>query len=158
MKLGGKKIEGANYEYVVLPRPGGQLVFKAQAVLDMKRFDEMCPEPEAPSVMKPGGVKYKNIADPVYLESLKRRTQMRINWMVLQSLSATEGLEWETVDMSNPDTFQNYEKELVDAGLTQSERNRIVNAVLSANGLDESKIEEARQSFLASLQMQEASS
>ena len=52
MKLAGRKIEGANVEYIVLPRGDGEpLVLKAQAILDYSPFDMLCPPPRPPTVL-----------------------------------------------------------------------------------------------------------
>ena len=74
--------------------------------------------------------------------------------MILKSLEATEGLEWETVKMDDPETWLNYEKELKDSGLSPIEVGRIVGICMSANGLDERKMEAARDAFLAEQQAQ----
>jgi hypothetical protein len=57
--------------------------------------------------------------------------------------------------MSDPNTWINFDKELKDSGLSEIERIRIVNAVMTANCLNESKLDEARESFLASRQVRE---
>jgi len=72
--------------------------------------------------------------------------------MFLKAISATPGLEWETIKMDNPETWTNYEAELIAAGLTDPERLRIMQAYIEVQGLDDKKIEEATNSFLAGLQ------
>ena len=69
--------------------------------------------------------------------------------MFLKSLSATEDLEWETVDMSDPDTWGNFAEEL-DAVFTPAEQSAITDIVMSACGFNQDKIEEATRLFIAS--------
>ena len=51
--------------------------------------------------------------------------------------------------MTNPTTYNNYKKEMEEANFSQAEIVRIINGVLSANGLDEERVEEAKKRFLA---------
>mgnify|MGYP003417831037 CR=1 FL=1 len=149
MKIKGKVVAETNIETVVIPRPSGPIVFKAQAVLDHKDFESLCPVPQPPGVLKPGGKKGFDYDDANYLDAQEKYAKRKFAWLVLQSLKATEGLEWETVDLGNPDTWLNYEQELRDSKFNETEIVYIVRAVLTANSLDEDKIESARQSFLA---------
>ena len=74
----------------------------------------------------------------------------RHNYMCLQSLSATDGLTWDTVEFDKPETWANWEKELQEVGFTTFDINRVIGGIYEANGLDDNKVEEARQRFLAS--------
>jgi hypothetical protein len=73
--------------------------------------------------------------------------------MILKSLSATEGLEWEQVDMSKPETWHNYGDELVSSGFSPAEIFAITEAVMTACGLNQKKIDEATERFLAGQQV-----
>ena len=53
--------------------------------------------------------------------------------------------------MDDPDTWKNYEADLRAADLSQVEIMRLVDATFDANSLNEDKIDEARESFLASI-------
>jgi hypothetical protein len=77
-------------------------------------------------------------------------SQYRYAWIMIESLKATENLEWETIQSDKPETWLNFEKELQDSGLSGIEIGRIANGVLEANCLNEDKITEARNRFLAS--------
>lgn len=151
MKIKGRKISKPNLEIIVIPRGGEEedIVFKAQAVLDMSDFDKMCPMPKPPVLVKKGGMKVVNIEDPIYKQELERHGKLRITWMVLQSLRATEDFEWETVDPQNPDTWNNYEREFKESGFSQVEVNRIISGVMTANSLNDDRIKEARERFFA---------
>lgn len=155
MRIHGKKIEGANEVLIVIPRASStDIVLKARAVLDMEQFEQMCPSPEAPRKTLAGGKEVSNLKDPGYLQQVDNYSVLRLSWMVLTSLEATEGLEWETVKMDDPTTWNNFRKELIAADFSNVEINRIVADCINVNALNEDKIEEARERFLREAQEQ----
>lgn len=149
MKLHGKKLEGANVEVVAIPRQSGDLIFKAKAVLDYEPFDKLYPMPTPPEVMRPGGLRTFNTEDPRYNEAMNKWAQSKFHWMFITALRETDGLEWETVDYADPTTWENYQSELREAGLAPAEVARIQKAVTDACGLNQAKIDEATERFLA---------
>lgn len=149
MKFHGKKVSGAFEELVVIPRPDGNLVFTARAISDYKAFDKLYPEPKGQVRRYPDGREVEDVESPKYRKAMGDWAEARTHWMILESLKATEGLEWESVDMSKPETWKNYGDEMSAAGLSPAEQGRIVQCVSIANGLDQSKIDEATESFLA---------
>lgn len=150
MKINGVKVEGAYEEVVVIPRITGNLVFRARAIADYERFEKLCPQPKAPFIQYAGHAQAtQNIEDPDYLEKFQEWAEQKSHWMILESLKATEGLEWETVEMGDSSTWKNYSNEMTESGLSPAEQARIVMCVSQANGLDQSKIDEATASFLA---------
>lgn len=157
MKIQGKKIEGPNEMTIVTPRfNGADIILKARAIVDMVPFEKVCTPPEPPRKTLPGGKQVPNIKDSNYLKELDRHSIRRLNWIVLTSLEATEGLEWETIDLADPSTWDNFRKELRNSGFSDIEINRIVADCISVNALDEDKIEEARERFLLAAQEQDA--
>lgn len=153
MKIGGKKISGPNVTTVVFPRGDNDdnaIVFKVQAVLDLDDFEALCPLPEPPTIVKKDGSKSKDVNDPKYLAKMSKHNTLRFTYTILKSLEATPGLEWETVNMSDPETWQNYENDLKNAGISQSERNHLLMAVLDTNSISEDRLKEARDHFLRS--------
>jgi len=151
MKIKGRKIDKPNIEIIVIPRGDGEsIVFKAQAVLDYEPFRKLCPAPEAPRRMLPGGVMQENIEDKDYLLKLGEYQTLRMAWVMLESLKATEDLEWETIKADEPSTWANFTKELEESKFSNAEIQMIVDGVAAANALDEEKIEAARKSFLLS--------
>jgi hypothetical protein len=159
MKIGGKTVEGINVEYCVLPRgdnPDDAVVFKAQAVLDMSGFDKLCPVPKAPK-KNVKGVMIEDIERPDYKAMIEIYSNNRMTYMILKSLEATEGLEWDTVDLSDSSTWENYKKDLTNAGFSEIEIMRIINCVMTANCLNETRLEEARNSFLLSQRLRQES-
>ena len=149
MRLNGKKIEGPNSCIIVIPRQSGDLVFKAQAVLDFDDFKTIYPEPTPPEILYPGGEKGKDLENPNYIASITEWAGRKTSWMVMKSLEATVGLEWETIDFSKPETWDNYKTELQSAGFSPIEIMRIINCVMDANGLNQDRIDEAMKRFLA---------
>ena len=157
MKLTGHTFDEPVVTYCVLPRQDDEsVVFKCGPVLDYDEYEALCPLPKPPMQIRKGGVKVPDLADATYLMQVGQRSDQRIHYIVLKSLSYTEDLEWETVDMKKPNTWKNYEKELKDAYFTSTEVQRIQNACFEANSLSEAKVEEARANFFAGLEEQKA--
>ncbi len=151
MKIAGRKIDGPNEVILVLPRGNAEdIVFTAVAVVDFDEFETTCPLPLPPKSITPQG-EVENRNDTNYKVQMAQREVQRMAWMTLKSLEPTD-IEWETVDMDKPNTWVNYNTELQAAGFSTIEINRIGNAVLEANALDEAKLEAARQSFLHGLE------
>ena len=151
MKIKGTTVSATYNETIVIPRPNTEYVFKARPLTtaDDELFDTLCPAPVAPVYTKPGGAVENDEQDAGYLEALKVRATRTSEWLFMRSLDATPDLEWDTVILDEPSTWGNVEKELADSGFTSSEVLAILNAVISANGLDASKIDKATKSFLA---------
>ena len=156
MKLSGHTFDKPSIVYCVLPRDENSIVFKCGPVLDYDEYDALCPVPKPPVQIHKGAVKVPDLQDDTYLQQVADRSNQRIHYIVLKSLSYTEDLEWETVDIKNPKTWSNYEKELKKAYFTEIEVQRIQNACFEANSLSEAKVEEARENFFAGLEEQKA--
>lgn len=149
MKLKGQKIQSANEELIVLPRGDDAIVLKAQAILSFDEFEKLCPEPEMAKKTMMSGKQVDNPHDKAYKDAVEDHNKKYLAYLVIKSLEATEDLEWEVVDLQNPDTWLSYEKELRDSGFSETEMSRILKGVLAANSLDEGKIAEAKERFLA---------
>ncbi len=153
MKIKGKKVSGANECIIPIPRGVGEdIILKARAVLDMDAFEKICPPPEAPVKMLPGGKKVANPQSKGYLKEVERHSEKRLTYIILMSLQATEDLEWETVDLSDHTTWGNFREELKDSGFSSVEVNRIIGDCINVNALNDGKIEEARERFLREAQ------
>lgn len=148
MKINGKELSGPQTEVVVIPRGADEIVMKAQAVLDFSEHDKINPEPKAPTKLLPGGEVQQLLDDPGYQKRLTEWASQKSAWMILKSISATPGLTWDTVKPTEPATWANYRKEL-EATFAPAELNKILEAVMTACGLNQSKIEEATKRFLA---------
>ncbi|MCK5019882.1 MAG: hypothetical protein KAS32_22695 [Candidatus Peribacteraceae bacterium] len=152
MKIKGKKLEGPNIIPIIIPRATREedIIFMAKAVLNYDVFDKMVDLPKPPTMMHAGETKHSPLlSDPEYLERLKKYNRIRLAWMVITSLEATEELEWETMNKDNPETWLCYEDELEQSGLSDIERGRILRGCMEANSLDQTKIDEAKMHFLA---------
>ncbi len=155
MKLNGRVLKDPNEVVIVTPRANADdIVLRARAVLDMDLFDTMCPEPKPPVRKLASGQTVDNMKDPGFLQQCQNHAAQRLSWIVLKSLEATEGLEWDEVDIADPTTWNHFRKEMQGSGFSVIEINRVVAECLNVNALDENKIEAARQRFL--LQAQEA--
>lgn len=151
MRLHGQKIIGPNVEIIVIPRGNGEdIVFKARAVLNIDDFDVIYPPPKPPAVMKRGGEKSQDFNDKDYLKAMDQYGLTRWSWIVIQSLKATETLEWDLVDEKDPNTWHKWKQDLIESGFNFMELGRIEAGVMTANCLNETKLEEARQRFIHS--------
>ena len=158
VKFKGQTVSNTNIEYVVIPRPSGNIVFIAKPVLSLDSFNEICKEPQPPTIEFPtdsGRAPEKDFSDEKYLVRLSEFFATRFHWMQLMSLKDSPDIEWETVDYLKPETYKNMFTELEAAGFLPAEVNKITEAVATVNALDERQLDEARKSFLASLQAQD---
>jgi uncharacterized protein YcgI (DUF1989 family) len=115
--------------------------------MDMDEFDLVCKVPSPPLMRKPGSRSpIADLEDPKYKIALDAHGTRRMDYMVLKSLQATEGLEWETVKMGDPETWSNYKEEFKKAGFSNIEVMRIINTCMAANCLDEGRVQSRRQS------------
>ena len=150
MKINGRKIAGPNVEIVVIPRENEEdLVFKCQAVLDFSEFERLVPRPKPPMIQKRGEDKQKDFSDAKYRTAIGQYAEQHTNFLMIHSLAATEGLEWERVNPSLPETWKEVSKELSEAGLSQAEIAEIVRTIQAVNGLDSDRYAEAKKRFLA---------
>jgi hypothetical protein len=149
MKYKGKKLEGLNTDVLVLMRNGEKLIFKAQALQNYNEFDKLCPMPDAPIIMRPGGIKEQNLKDGGYQKALTSYSEKKTNYTIIKSLEPTTDLEWEKVKLDDPLTYINWKPELEEAGFTEVEVLRILQLCTRVNCLDDSMLDEAKESFLA---------
>jgi hypothetical protein len=150
MKIHGRKIEQKLIEVVVIPRRDGDLVFKAAPVTDLSDFEKLYPEPQPP-VKLAKGVTSTDVNDADYKTKHEHWTKSRGDFMFIKSLLATDGLQFDTVDLSQPMTWANWQTELSTV-LTTGELSAVIDIILEANGLNDKKIEAATKSFLAGQQ------
>lgn len=148
MKINGKNVSGPQTEVVVIPRGEDELVIRAQAVLDFSDYTKLNPAPVPPTKLFPGGEVQQNVEDPTYQARMLEWAQQKMDWMILKSLAATEDLVWDTVKADDPATWKNYRTEL-ETTFTPAEMSKILEIVMTACGLNQSKIEEATKRFLA---------
>lgn len=147
MKIGGVDPATLPTEvFLVLPRGEQELVFRACAVKSMDVFETLCPLPAPPGKMtRDGWVPTEN--DPTYTQVRAEWGQKRLGYMVMKSLEPSQ-IEWDTVKEDDPRTWKNWSKDLINGGLGDNECHRVLNLVLEANCLDETKLKKAREVFL----------
>ncbi len=151
MQIKGRKLEGPRTRVVPILRDageGGNIYFIVKGVADLQPFFEICPQPEAPVLKLPGGKTRLDTENAAYKAKVDTWWRIRSAWIFLKSIEATDGLQWDQVSMSAPETYPNYNKELMESGFSDGEITRLLTAVMEVNGLNESLVEEARQSFL----------
>lgn len=155
MKIGGKSIASPLPEIVVIPREEGNVVIKCKAVLDYAKFDAVYPEPQPPTINRPGQAPVQDRDDAGFKAKVEKWGEARSHFLFIESLSATPGLVWETVDLKDATTYGNYRKEL-EQTFAPGELGEITNGIMKVNGLDETTMKEARDAFLAGPQETEA--
>lgn len=148
MKIKGNKVAASNIFTIVIPKADKDYVFQVGPA-NMEDFDKLCPEPEAPKKNKPGVGSYEDVNDKDYIKARQEWGLKRVNFMMIQGLMYTEGLEFEEVNLSDSDTWTNYQKELLDCGFTDLEISKILNKVAQSNGLNNEIIDKATEDFLA---------
>ena len=153
MRIKNVDLTQPNIEIIPIIRQGKDVIIKAQCVRDLDEFEKMCPTPEPPFITYRGQTKaVPNPEDPKFKKDMNEYATRRTNWLVLKSLAATPDLEWDTVNMADPDTWGNYRQELTAANFSQAEQIRIINGVMNANGLDDERVEESKNRFLSTQQ------
>lgn len=150
MKYAGQTLKGPRKEFLALPRQSGDIIFWAQAVTDFSPFEGIVTQPKVPvTIFKDGRAPVQMFDDPDYKAAMATYNSYRFNWIFLQSLKATEGLEWETVEPLAPATWGNWRTELGDGGFNVHEIQLIHNLVMGVNAVTNEKLAEARERFLA---------
>ena len=155
MKINGRVATARVAETLVVPRQDGDMVFKAIPVTDFSDFNALCPEPKPPEILRPGGERVSNVEDPSYKAAKLAWADQRTAFMIIKSLAATEGLEFETVNIADSATWGNWRKEM-EKVLVNNELNMLLNIVITANGMSVEKIEEATKSFLAAQRVKQS--
>lgn len=156
MKIGGTKLSSpAVSEILVLPRANGPVAFRAKAVMSRDPFDKLCPMPRLPQKTMKGGKKVDDYEHPNFTIIAAQHGTKYQNWMFISGLFSVDPkthedveIEWEMVDRNDPSTYHLWEEELTEAGFSHMERMRIYNMVMEANTLSDTKLTEARNSFL----------
>lgn len=153
MKISGKEFKIPTYTYEVYI-PGGEegaegINFVFGPSKNFERFERLCKMPEPPLVTRPGQPPEADYKHPKYRQDLLKYGERRIQYIFLESIRYTPELDWETIDSEDPTTWGNYRTELLSAGLTDADIERLYGAVLAVNNLDEEQIRVARDRFLA---------
>ena len=152
MKINGKTFAEpfSVNEFITRSVDGSKgVMFTAQSVIDYTEFELLVDKPKPPKTISKGR-QVENFDDPTYSDQEEEYTKKRHAWMCIKSLEATEGgIEWETVDMQDPDTWEDWREELSACGFNEYEVGRVYRAISRANGIDQDFLDEARERFLA---------
>ena len=158
MKINGRSMgDQPNEVPVVLPRPevfneeiedweNGDLSFICKAVTSFDQLAELLPEPQPPVAIGKGNEKVYNKKDPGYKAQMHQYNLKQLAYIVIESLRDAD-LEWDTVELENPQTWLNYVNDFKSAGLNMIEINKICQGCMEANALDEEKLDKARKLF-----------
>jgi hypothetical protein len=150
MKINGKPLLGPRVVKLHLFIEEGQAVeLKFRCLTAQDDFEKIMPRPKPPELVKPGGERLVDVEDATFKAALLSWATHKIDWEFLQSISATDGLEWESVNMSEPSTWGKWREDL-EKYFGTGELNKIFQKYMEANMLTEDVMDEARKSFLAS--------
>lgn len=148
MKFHGETLEGPTIKECTIIYNKKAMKFCFKAVLNFDEMDAICPEPKALYMSGREDGKTRDTDDPDYIKKREAWARWRMEWMFLESISVTEGLEWETVDRNNPETWGNYTIELGHF-LTDIQIGALLNTMLAVNTLTQATMDEAEEHFLA---------
>lgn len=151
MKVNGIPLSGMIINEVFLPIKGGDVCFKFRPLKADEDFENVMPKPNAPKKMAPGGVVHLDKEDKSYKEALAIWVKSKLNWEFLQSISATEGLEWSKVDLSKPETWHLWKEEL-EEHFGQFAIDKIFGGFLDVHYISEETMEKSRARFLTGIQ------
>jgi len=149
MKINGETLTKPKAVPLVFPREDGDIVFKITPCLDFERYEKLCPTPKPPEMVKPNGTKIQDFQDERYLKAIEKNSRAKIDFLFLESLKETEGLEWDTIKENDPTTWGNLEQELKDNYFIPKEIDLLLEKIMDVNGLNPTIFEEARNRFLA---------
>lgn len=148
MKLQGKKVSGPKIEEIYVETVEGPVMLIVRPLGSDDNFEEVMPSPRPPARQLPSGELLYDNEDKNFTQSILNYSKYKVAWQVIRSLDRTPGLEFDTVNMSDPLTWENVYKEIEDS-LGDKTMKRILTAFGKVNVLDDDQIEEAKKSFLA---------
>ena len=147
MKIKGIEINARYRTVITFKRPSGNISFTLEAVNDYADFDQICPRPSAPWIQKAGEEKsIQSFDDPAYKKQIEEYSEHKISWMILKTMAPSE-VEWSTVDLRDPKTYNNWVADMTAAGFTNAEINKLQNQIFTANGLGAAEIEVVEGNF-----------
>lgn len=150
MKVRGRVVDGPKKVLLVLPRDDGDIPFQFVAVVDDSEFEKIIPEPEPPVTFNVKAQQnIKNYGDPGYKAKHLARIKLKNAWIFLKSIESSD-IEWDTVKMDDPSTWENWQSDLKASGFSINEVNTIFDHFALANMVNEKMLDDARMRFLAS--------
>jgi hypothetical protein len=147
MKIAGLKLDRNFTDVIVIPRPGDDIVLTVQSVND-DNYDDVESAPIPPMVtMRGETVPKPDPSDRTFSKAKSAYWDRKQAWFLIESLKATEDIEWEEVT-ADPMTFMKVYDEL-KVVFSAMEVVVIQNKIIEICGLSMGMIEEATESFLA---------
>lgn len=148
MKLNGISIAPPEPRTIVIPHGDSEIILRYQAVHSFDGFTDMCKRPEPPEIIRPGNRRDKDYSDAEYQKAMNDYNHKRAVWLYLKALEINE-LQFDTVDIRKPDTYLNFDKEFLDAGVPMVFLDALKQSILDFCGFNPGLIEEATNRFLA---------
>jgi hypothetical protein len=159
VKYKGKTPTALFEKILVLPRsdryvngvPEEDIILRFKPVSNWEDFTKVCPEPICPKIQIAGQEQRDATADeaPEYGKRLRVHNLRQTQWLVINSISATTDLTFENVKLDQPETWGNFDKELLEGGFNIFEIQKIYNFAMEANVLTDEALNAARERFLA---------
>lgn len=147
MKIAGVSHDRNFTDVIVIPRPGDDIVLTIRSVDDTK-YEDVETKPIPPNILMAGETVPKpDPSDQVFVKAKNAYYTRKQAWFLIESLRATEDIEWDTVT-DDPSTFMNVYDEL-QVVFSAMEVIHIQNKIIEICGLSVDMIEEATKSFLA---------
>lgn len=148
MKVNGKSLDAPRIVKVYLPiADNGAVEFKFRPLRGDEEFEKILTRPKPKAKKKPGGEVFHDTNDPAFKTALAEWVSKKLDWEFLTCISATDGLEWETVNMSDPNSWKNWRSDMEKVFGT-AEINAVFQGFLDAQYISEEVMEKARAAFL----------
>jgi hypothetical protein len=148
MKVNGKVLDSLRIVSVYLPVAHNDAVeFKFRPLRSDESYEKISPRPKPPKQIRPGGVETYDTNSTIYKSRIDQWAKSKMDWEFLISVSATDGLEWESVDMAKPETWGNWQADLGKL-FPDSHIAKIYQGFIDAQYITEEMMEKARQLFL----------
>jgi hypothetical protein len=103
------------------------------------------PSPPGKHVPNKGFV--PDLEDKGWQDMVRARNKKRTAYIIIKTLEPSH-IEWDTVDPANTKTWLKWEDDLRANHFTEFEVEKITDFVVDTNGLNEAKLEKAREVFL----------
>lgn len=150
MKMPGLEAPEPSQRIVAFKRPGGKWIsFTVRGVDRFDDFQKMCPLKKPSWSMDASGRKTYNTNSPEYQKYLAAQNKKFDDWLLIESITEPSSIEWDTVDRNDPETFGNWETELIEKGISAGERRRITLAVEEVNNITDQSVQETMADFLS---------
>lgn len=150
MKINGQSIHVPFEKTIYIYRLPENIAIQAKAVPFLEDFERLCPEPKRMKVMVDGKFSHFDDAHPKYQAKVKEHNVQYLNYLVLRTLD----IEWDTVDLEDPETWGNWKKEASASGFSNAECNRLANECVAVHNPTAEMVDQMRDDFLRTASQQ----